>query len=69
VPATFSEGDAALLAAFELYYCEAVNESLCFIERFALDVPISVTADGDASTLNLARTVTPPAVAGTLGGF
>ena len=41
VPVTFSEGDTTLQASFDVYYCEAINETLCFIEQFAVSVPVT----------------------------
>jgi DNA-binding beta-propeller fold protein YncE len=59
VPVTLIEGEATLQGDLTIYYCEAVNESLCFIERVTLDVPVVVGA-GEATTVRLDHTIVPP---------
>lgn len=46
-PAAFSEGESELTAELVIYYCEAEAESLCFIERVRISIPVVVTAGGD----------------------
>jgi hypothetical protein len=45
-----------------VYWCEAVNKSLCFVERAQLIMPLTVTADGNAQTLTMDYTLVPPTV-------
>ncbi|MFZ4828684.1 MAG: thioredoxin-like domain-containing protein [Phototrophicaceae bacterium] len=59
VPATFTQGDGFILGEFDLYYCEAVNESLCFIEQFAVELPVEVVEQSTNTTLSISHTVTP----------
>ncbi len=58
ISATFAAGQAVLSAQLTLYYCEAVNESLCLIDEVAFTVPITV-ADGGADAITLQRQVQP----------
>lgn len=59
VPVTVEAGDATVFGAFDVYYCEAVNETLCFIEQFAVELPVTVGA-GDADVITIEREITPP---------
>jgi hypothetical protein len=70
IPAAFTQGEDTLLGSFEVYYCEAVNESLCFIERFAVEVPVTVSEDATTTQINISREITPPDTSGfnTIGG-
>lgn len=45
-PATFGEGEGEITADLVIYYCEAEAESLCFIERVRLTVPVTISAGG-----------------------
>jgi sugar lactone lactonase YvrE len=45
-PATFSEGETEITAELVIYYCEAEAESLCFIERIRITVPVTISAEG-----------------------
>ncbi|MEM6284315.1 MAG: hypothetical protein AAF787_19140, partial [Chloroflexota bacterium] len=70
IPATFTEGEETLFGSFDVYYCEAVNESLCFIERFAVEIPVTAAEDADATQITIEREITPPEQSGfnTIGG-
>lgn len=46
---TLTADMSRLQGAFDVYYCEAINETLCFIDRFMLDTPITVDESGAAS--------------------
>jgi hypothetical protein len=50
-----------------IYYCEAVNESLCFIEQVSIDAPVTV-GEGDSTTIVLEHAIVPPVIAGS-GSF
>jgi DNA-binding beta-propeller fold protein YncE len=62
VPVTLSEGQASLTGNLTIYYCESVQESLCFIDQVNVTAPVTVSADGDAPTIQIERAVTPPTV-------
>ena len=68
VPAEFIQGESVFLGEFDLYYCEAVNESLCFIEQFAVELPVEVVEQSMNTTLTITHEVIPVvASVGTLG--
>ncbi len=60
VPARFTAGDDLLHGELTIYYCEAVQESLCFIDRVGVDVPVTVAADGGAPAIVIERVIVPP---------
>jgi hypothetical protein len=43
-----------------IYYCEAVKESLCFIDQVSIEVPVTVAASGATSEIVLDHSITPP---------
>ena len=59
VAAEFASGQATLGAELTLYYCEAVDESLCLIDEVAFSVPVTVAEEG-ADVITLEREVMPP---------
>ena len=61
VPVTLVEGEDTLLGSFDVYYCEAINETLCFIEQFAVEIPVTVSDDADDSRIVVEREIVPPA--------
>lgn len=67
VPVTLSEGSATVTGELTVYYCEAVQESLCFIDEATVNVRVSVSADGSGTTIQIMRDITPPEV--TVGGL
>jgi hypothetical protein len=60
VTAAFSEGQADLTVDLTVYWCEAVNETLCFVDRARLAVPLTVTDQGDGHTVTLDYALVPP---------
>ena len=67
VPVTLQPGEDLLRAELTIYYCEAVNDSLCFVERVTLEAPLSVAQDADGTSILLQHEIVPSAV--TAGGF
>jgi thiol-disulfide isomerase/thioredoxin len=67
VPVTFVEGQADLTVDLTIYWCEGVNESLCFVDRSKLTVPLTVLPNSDSHSVTLERDLVPPTVQGTLG--
>ena len=49
VQASFLPGKTTVRALLDVYWCEAENASLCYLERVTLAVP--VTVQGEASNL------------------
>jgi hypothetical protein len=60
VPVRLAEGEDLLHGDLTIYYCEAVNETLCFIDRVSIDAPVTVSADGGESEIVLAHIIVPP---------
>jgi hypothetical protein len=72
VPITFHTGTATLTIDTTVYYCEAVNENLCFPANLRFVVPLSVTtATADTSgpsEIGIDYTLVPPQLpSNTLG--
>ncbi|MBZ0278068.1 MAG: redoxin domain-containing protein [Anaerolineae bacterium] len=67
VPVTLTAGSATVHGDLTIYYCEAVNQSLCFIDQVQVTAPVVVSADGSGTAIQIERQITPPQV--TTGGF
>jgi len=61
-PATFSEGQTELSVDLDIYWCEAVNETLCFVKQAELVVPLTVSAASENDTVEMAYELIPPVV-------
>ncbi|MCD4687555.1 MAG: redoxin domain-containing protein [Anaerolineae bacterium] len=66
IPATFVVGQTELSVNLTIYWCEGVNETLCFVDRSVLVVPLSVVDTADTDTVVFARELVPPVVQDTL---
>lgn len=64
VPVTLAEGEGTLHGEVTLFYCEAINESLCFIDEFSVEAPVSVDAAGENSAITVERTIVVPDLTG-----
>jgi thiol-disulfide isomerase/thioredoxin len=62
VPVMLSEGEGRIHGELTIFYCEAIKEELCFIDRVGLDAPVVVSAGAPSSEITLERIITPPAV-------
>ncbi len=60
VPVTFREGQTELALDVTTYWCEAINETLCFVDRATIVAPVSVSAVGEGHTLTVERVLVPP---------
>jgi hypothetical protein len=49
--AAFGEGDTEITADLVIYYCEAEAESLCFIERVRITIPITISSNGSDTVI------------------
>ena len=67
LPVTLREGEDMLYGYLTIYYCEAVNETLCFIDETEVEVPVTVQAEGAETEIVVERAITPPDV--QVGGF
>lgn len=61
-PAMFSEGQTELSVDLAIYWCEAVNETLCFVKRAELVVPLTIDAASQNRTVEIAYGLVPPVV-------
>lgn len=62
LPVTLTEGSDVLYGYLTTYYCEAEQETLCFIDDVRVEVPVTVSADGVTSAITVERAITPPQV-------
>lgn len=62
VPVTLMAGSATLHGDLTIYYCEAVNQSLCFIDQVQVTVPVVVTESENTATVQIEREIVPPVV-------
>ncbi len=63
IPVTFNEGSTIYSTDLTIYWCEAVRETLCFIERVTLTIPVNVSTDSENSELVLTYDLVPPEAA------
>lgn len=60
IPITIADNQTAIMGEIDLFYCEAVNESLCFIDTFKVEIPLSI---GETSAdMQIERTIIPPTI-------
>lgn len=60
LPANFVEGSTTYNTNVTVYWCEAVNEELCFIERLTFEVPVTVSPASNSTQLVLPYELVPP---------
>jgi hypothetical protein len=60
IPVTFTEGQAMVTADLHIYWCEAVNETLCFVDNQVLTIPVTVDNAAEGSVANAVVALTPP---------
>jgi len=59
MPVTLSEGEALVTLDAAIFYCEAVNETLCFPAFIRFELPLRVAAEG-ASEIAINYLLVPP---------
>jgi len=64
VPVVFSEGQTDLSLNLTVYWCEGVNETLCFVDRANLVLPLTVASVGTTHTASFERVLVPPQIGG-----
>ncbi len=67
IPVTFVEGQTELALDLAVYWCEGVNQTLCFVDRAKLVMPLSVVPAYDNHTARFTRELVPPVILDTLG--
>lgn len=60
LPVNFVEGSDLISTDFTIYWCEAVNETLCFVDRVTIQVPITVASGASSSEVIMAYALVPP---------
>jgi thiol-disulfide isomerase/thioredoxin len=60
IPVTFTEGQTEVTADMTIYWCEAIKETLCFVDRSQIVMPITVSADAVGSAISVQRELVPP---------
>lgn len=59
-PVNLTEGETNLSVDLTIYWCEAINETLCFVERGTVVLPVVVTDEAPGSVISLSYQLTPP---------
>ncbi|MBL8130955.1 MAG: redoxin domain-containing protein [Anaerolineae bacterium] len=67
LPVTLNPGAASLEGTINTYYCEAVDETLCFFDAVTVTAAITVEDGAAGGDIAIERAITPPAVA--VGGL
>lgn len=62
VPVKLQAGEDVLEADVTVYYCEAVNPTLCFIERVRLTAPVTVAEGAETSQIAVQHQIAVPEV-------
>jgi DNA-binding beta-propeller fold protein YncE len=62
IPATLKAGKVTLTVDSDVFYCEAVNETLCFPASLRFVVPLTISADGGKPEIALEYMLVPPKV-------
>lgn len=65
IPAEFSAGQTELEGDFAIYWCEAINETLCFVKRAHLVVPLTVDPASTNNVVEMAYGLVPPVISDT----
>ena len=60
LPVTFNEGDTVFRTDLTIYWCEAINETLCFVEQVSIEIPVIVSSDASVAELVLPYALVPP---------
>lgn len=60
LPVHFHRGETTFYADVTVYWCEAIQEELCFIERLSFEVPVIVEENASTTELILPHTLIPP---------
>jgi len=59
-PVTFTEGQTNLGVELTIYWCEAIKETLCFVERGTVVLPVTVSPEAVSTVLSLQYQLIPP---------
>lgn len=64
IPLTLTTGNTFLNLNLTIYWCEAINQTLCFVERRELALPLNVVEDATETTASIELALLPPDVSG-----
>lgn len=62
LPVNFVEGKDVISTDFTIYWCEGVNQTLCFVDRVTITVPITVESGAGSSEVVMNHLLTPPMI-------
>lgn len=65
VPVIFAEGQTDLTLNLTVYWCEGINETLCFVDRSTLTLPLTVVPGGEQHSVTFERELVPPTIEST----
>jgi hypothetical protein len=60
VPLTFNPGASALTGELTIYWCEAINETLCFVDDAEIIIPVTVDENATTTDMTAAVELVPP---------
>jgi DNA-binding beta-propeller fold protein YncE len=66
VPVTFAQGQTELQLELTVYWCVA-DQTLCFVDRSQLVMPLTVVAENANHAVTFGRELVPPTIENTLG--
>lgn len=62
IPLVLQEGAALLDMELTIYWCEAIQQSLCFVERRQLNIPLTIASESANKTARVELSLAPPIV-------
>jgi hypothetical protein len=62
LPVTFNSGSSLLSTDLTIYWCEAVRQTLCFVDRVTLRTPVTVDSSMAGHEVVMSYALTPPGV-------
>ncbi len=62
IPLIIQIGTSAITGEIDLFYCESVDESLCFIDTFRIEIPLTVSDSAEITEILAERSITPPSL-------
>ncbi|MBI5930109.1 MAG: redoxin domain-containing protein [Chloroflexi bacterium] len=62
LPVNFVEGTDVVSTDFTVYWCEAVNETLCFVDRMTIQVPVTIDTTATNHAVVMSYILVPPTV-------
>ena len=60
IPMMFNEGEAIVMMELTIYWCEAIQQTLCFVERRQMNIPLNIEADLINEVAFVDLSLTPP---------